>query len=204
VRAYNTGGNSAYSNTASATTIPAAPANLTATAASLSQIDLSWSDNSGNETGFKIERSIDGTTFAEIASVGANVTTYTDTGLNESTKYYYKVRAHNSGGDSEYSNIASATTAAPAAPSVLTAAPASSSSVDLSWTDNSNDETQFKIERSDDAGISFTQIATVGANVTTYTDTGLTPLTTYTYQVRSSNLVGDSSYSNTASAVILP
>jgi hypothetical protein len=203
VRAYNSGGESDYSNTASDTTPPlppAAPSNLRASATSLTQIDLSWTDNSDNETGFKIERSTDGTNFGQIATTGANVTTYSDTGLNESTKYYYRVRASNSGGDSAPSNTASA----PAAPSLLTAAPASSTSVDLSWMDNSSDETQFKIERTDDAGQNFTEIATVGANVTTYPDTGLTPMSAYTYQVRASNLVGDSSYSNTASALTLP
>ncbi|MDQ7054057.1 MAG: fibronectin type III domain-containing protein [candidate division KSB1 bacterium] len=61
VRAFNADGNSGYSNEASATTQsqpnpPAAPSNLTATAVSTSQIDLSWTDNSNNEDGFKIER----------------------------------------------------------------------------------------------------------------------------------------------------
>jgi hypothetical protein len=77
---------------------------------SSSQINLSWTDNSNNETGFKVERSSDGTTFTQIATVGANVTTYADTGLPALTKYYYRVRAYNAGGNSAYSNIASAKT----------------------------------------------------------------------------------------------
>jgi hypothetical protein len=95
-------------------------------------------------------------------------------------------------------------TPTPAAPSNLTATAVSSSEIDLSWTDNSNNETEFKIERSTDAGVTFTQIATVGANVTTYRDIGLTPVTAYSYRVRASNSAGDSSYSNTATAITNP
>ena len=89
---------------------PAAPSNLTATAASKSQINLAWTDNATNETGFKIERSTDGSNFTQITTVGANVTSYQNTGLSRSTKYYYRVRAYNGSGDSAYSNTASATT----------------------------------------------------------------------------------------------
>jgi hypothetical protein len=92
------------------TPTPAAPSNLTATAVSSSEIDLSWTDDSDNETGFKVERARHGNAFKRIATLGANVTTYADTGLKASTTYRYRVRAYNSGGNSAYSNIAGATT----------------------------------------------------------------------------------------------
>jgi hypothetical protein len=138
--------------------------------------------------------------------VGANVTTYSDTGLTPLTTYAYRVRASNLNDYSDYSNTAIATTltAPPAAPTNLGANAVSSSQIDLSWTDNSNDETAFKIERSTDAGLTFGEIATVTTDATTFTDTGLAPLTTYTYQVRASNSGGDSAYSNTATAITLP
>lgn len=85
---------------------------LTATAVSTSQINLAWADNTSNETGFRIERSLDNSTWAEIATVGANVTSFSNTGLNPSTLYYYRVRAWNAVGNSEYSNTASSTTQA--------------------------------------------------------------------------------------------
>ncbi|MEJ7607739.1 MAG: fibronectin type III domain-containing protein, partial [Bryobacteraceae bacterium] len=118
IQAYNDAGNSAYSNTSSATTraVPAAPTSLTATVASATQINLAWSDNSGNETGFRIERSINGGVFSLIASVGANVTTYSNTGLSASTTYAYRVRAYTSMADSPYSNTATATPLAAVAP----------------------------------------------------------------------------------------
>ncbi|MFQ5812711.1 MAG: M4 family metallopeptidase [Anaerolineae bacterium] len=97
-----------------ATTItPTPPTNLTATAVSQAQIDLSWTDNSNNESGFKIEQSPNGTSnWTQVATVGANVTTYSNTGLTCNTTYYYRVRAYNAGGDSTYSNTANATTLA--------------------------------------------------------------------------------------------
>jgi hypothetical protein len=93
-------------------TPPAAPSGLTATAISSSQINLAWVDNSNNEDGFKIERCQGAgcSSFAQIATVGAGVTSYPDTGLIASTSYSYRVRAYNAGGDSAYSNTASATT----------------------------------------------------------------------------------------------
>ena len=102
-------------------TPPAAPSALSAAALSGSRINLSWRDNSLNETGFLIERrtGADGT-YTPAASVGQDVTSYADTGLAISTTYYYRVRAVNPTGNSAYSNVANATTLsadAPAAPS---------------------------------------------------------------------------------------
>jgi hypothetical protein len=89
---------------------PAAASGLSASAASSSRIDLSWADNSTNETGFKVERSTNGTTWSQVGTAAAGATTYAATGLSASTAYQFRVRAYNSAGDSAYSNAASATT----------------------------------------------------------------------------------------------
>lgn len=90
---------------------PAAPSGLTAAAASTTQVNLSWADSSSNETGFKVERKTGaGGTYSEVATVGAGVTSYSNTGLASNTQYFYRVRATNLGGDSAYSNEAGATT----------------------------------------------------------------------------------------------
>src|SRR5688572_9801119 len=76
---------------------PAAPANLSAAAVSSSQINLTWQDASSNESGFKIERApTAGGAWVQIATVGANVTTYANANLTASTTYYYRVRSYNS------------------------------------------------------------------------------------------------------------
>jgi fibronectin type 3 domain-containing protein len=98
-----------FVNTASAA-VPAAPGNLAVTAASTSQINLTWTNNATNQTGFKIDRSTDGVNFTTIATVTA--TSYSDTGLSAGTTYSYRVRATNASGDSSNSNVASATTLA--------------------------------------------------------------------------------------------
>jgi hypothetical protein len=88
---------------------PAAPANLTAKAASTTSINLTWSDRSSNETGFNVERlNPDGT--RTIVSVGANITSYTATGLARNTSYSFRVQSYNGNGVSTYSNTATTKT----------------------------------------------------------------------------------------------
>lgn len=104
----------------STATIPAAPSNLAASSASSSKIDLSWVDSSLDETGFKVERSLDSTTFATLATIGSNTATYSDTGLSANTAYWYRVLAFNDAGESLSSNTATATTAKQSAGTTVT------------------------------------------------------------------------------------
>ena len=202
VRAYDGPNHSSYSNVASATTQapPAAPSNLVATAVSSSRINLTWVDNATNETGYKVERSPNGVSFTQIALLWS-VTTYADTSLTAGTAYHYRVRAYEGASNhSAYSNVAMTTTlAAPSAPSNLTATPVSPSGINLAWTDTSAYEQGYKVESSTD-GVNFAQIASVGANVTSYANTSLTAGTTYHYRVRAYDGPNHSSYSNVASA----
>jgi beta-mannanase len=91
---------------------PVAASNLLATATSSSQINLSWTDNATNESGYYVERATAAGTFAQIASLAANTTTYNSTALSPSTAYSYRVRAYNATGNAPYSNTAAATTTA--------------------------------------------------------------------------------------------
>jgi hypothetical protein len=90
--------------------VPAAPSGLRATAVSPSQINLTWTDNSLDETGFHIFRSTNGSTFTQVGSVASNVISFSDTGLQRSTRYYYRVRAFNASGESGDSNTVSVRT----------------------------------------------------------------------------------------------
>lgn len=187
-------------------TIPAAPSGLTATASGANSITVNWTDNSSNETGFKLERKTgSGGSWSEIAgSIAANTVTFPNTGLSASTTYFYRIRSYNAAGNSSYSNEASATTTAtppPAAPTALTATANGSSAINVSWTDNSNNETGFKLERKTGSGGSWAEInGSIAANATTFSNTGLSASTTYFYRIRSFNAAGNSSYSNEASA----
>jgi Fibronectin type III domain len=92
-------------------TPPAGPSNLGTAAISSSQVTLSWSDNSSNETDFRIERKRTASGFwSEIARVGINTRSYSDSGLSSNTAYYYRVRASNQAGYSGYSNESGVTT----------------------------------------------------------------------------------------------
>ncbi len=214
IQATNAGGNSVWSNEASATTntppatIPAAPSNLVATASGSSVVNLTWIDNASNETSYVLQRSLSSASgFAVIATVGSNSTSYSNTGLNSSTTYYYRVQAVNTAGVSVWSNTANATTAAlppptiPAAPTNLTALAAGCNQINLKWTDNSTNETAFEISRATSLNGTYTIIATTGANSTTFSNTGLRKNRQYYYRVRSLNTVGVSSWSNKANAV---
>ena len=129
--------------------VPAAPSNLTATAASATQVNLAWQDNSSNESAFKIERKTGaGGTWAQIAQVGPNEKTYMDTALNAVTTYVYRVRAANFGGDSPYSSEATVTLpSAPATPSNARASDITSHSLRLTWQDNADNEEGWRLYR---------------------------------------------------------
>lgn len=179
----------------------AAPTNLVARAVTKSRIDLSWADNSSNEFGFKVERRGQGEeVFFQVGTTGPSITKFSNTGVTAQGTYEYRILAYNIDGDSLPSNVSSSSNAPPSDPTNLAATPKSYTEVQLTWTDNSINETGFKIERSTD-GFSFTMIKVVGASITTYSDTGLVPNTSYYYRVKGySNLFGDSGYTSVVSA----
>ncbi len=202
VRAYNEGGDSGYSNEASAHTLPlppAAPGNLCATAAGASGMDLSWQDNSNNEAGFRIERKMGEAAFATAATVPAGTQAWSDSGLTSGTAYTYRVCATNDGGDSPFTDDATASPPVPvSAPEGLAAAPTGATEVDLCWRDSSSSEAGFRIERKADSG-AFAPLVALEANAISYTDRGLAPNTTYTYRVRAFADAAVSEFSNEAS-----
>jgi hypothetical protein len=210
IQATNAVGNSTWSNEASATTntppatVPAAPSNLVAAASGTTVINLSWIDNASNETSYILQRSLNSASgFTNIVTLAANTNAYSNSGLNSSTTYYYRVQALNSTGSSAWSNVANATTAnagPPAAPSSLTAKATGCNSIVLNWVDNSGNETNFDLRRATSQSGTYSTIATLPANTTTYTNTGLTKGRKYYYKIRATNSAGSSAYSNTASA----
>ena len=179
------------------------PGNMTASAVSSSQINLAWSDGSGNESGFRLERSPNGSTgWNEIADLAANSTSYNDMGLNASTAYYYQVSAYNANGSSGFAS-ASATTQAPPplphAPTNLVANAVSTSQINLVWTDGGPNEDNYRVERSPGGAGAWATVTTLPANASGYNDGGLDAGTTYDYRVVAINGSGEAT-SDVASA----
>lgn len=193
-----------------ATIPPAAPTNLTAITTSSYSVSLSWMDNSSNESGFRIEQSVDGAAWTQIGTVYVNATTFKKLNLRPSTAYFFRVRAYNYYGNSVYSQTASVTTPTdiPPAPSNLTAIPLSISTIRVTWQDNSTNETYFILERSRDNGATWPWRIYVKKDSTSFLNIDLTASSTFLYRIRAfgSSPYGSvfSEYSNTAPATTLP
>ncbi len=127
VRAQNASGPSAWSNEAAARALPlppAAPAGLEAAAISSGQILLTWTDRSNSEQGFRAERSEDGgATWDQAADLPADSHRWVDMSVAGGRSYQYRLKAWNAGGESGYSNVASANTPAGVALASLTVSP---------------------------------------------------------------------------------
>jgi hypothetical protein len=176
---------------------PPTPSGLSATAGN-AQVSLAWNASTG-ATNYYVKRAA--TTGGPYSQVAAPTTTsYTDTGLTNSTKYFYVVSAYNSSGESANSTEVNAT---PTAPTSIPAVPAGlhatagSAQIVLTWTAVSG-ATSYHVKRSTTNGGPYTQIsAPTAAN---FTDTGLTNGTTYFYVVSALNSVGESANSAQVSA----
>ncbi|HEY6553814.1 MAG TPA: fibronectin type III domain-containing protein, partial [Vicinamibacteria bacterium] len=196
-------------------TPPGAPSALTSGLLTSTSVDLRWTDNASDETGFTLERCPGTLAFCQSnpaqftvrATLGANVTAHTDPGLVGGTPYSWRVQAFNAAGRSPFSNTLTVTTPTPtptppAAPTNLKASLKGlgiRARVGLTWTDKATDETGYTVQRC--AGISctgFAAIVTLPRNSRTYTDSGVAPGITYRYRVMATGPGGNSAYSNTA------
>ena len=180
-----------------ATTVPppAAPTGLTASAGDAT-VGLVW-EASSTAASYRIKRASGGGAYVEIAG-GVQATSYLDSSVTNGVTYSYVVVAVNAGGNSADSNVVMATPVAPvpAAPSNLVGTALSRTQIRLNWSDNSNNEDGFRIERSTD-GVNFTQVAQVGPNVTSYTSSNLTKNRLYYHRVRAFKGTANSAFSNT-------
>ena len=192
-----------------------APTNLVATKDSgnpTGRINLSWTDETDSslgtldEDGFKVERKIVGSgNWVQVAgNLPADTTSYQDTTVEADTQYEYRVRAFIDYANSPFSPIDTATTDAttvpPDAPGGLAAAADGIDRLAVSWTDNSNNEDGFVIERSLSSGAGYSVLTTTAQNAESFVDTSVARGTTYYYRVKATNQNGDSAYIGPASA----
>ena len=164
-----------------------------------SSLTVNWNDNSDNETNYILERSTDGTNFNTIATLGANIISYNETGLTPNTQYYYRVKAVNTTESSVYTSVASITT--PPIPSAPTKATTptpttgnnnvelTSGNLLLKWTGSSN-TTTYSVYLGTDAGNLIKQAEVAYSASPSYQLTSLNPATTYYWRIDASNEKG--------------
>ena len=178
---------------------------LTTSASGPNQINLSWQDNSPNETGWEVHRSTTGANgvFTLLATLPANTTFYVNTGLTQQTEYCYMVRSfRNTGPNTNYGSFfntsCTTTPALPAAPSNVSVKPVSElyGVVEITWSDNSSVENGFYVQRSASVAGPFEAVATLSANATLYQDYGRAFETLVCYRVLAFNNNGASDPSN--------
>jgi hypothetical protein len=204
IKAYNKYFQSNYTEIVSITTLyydVSAPTNLSASTTQVGKIVLKWTDNSFNEIGFNIERkTASSTNYVALDRVSSNTTTYTDSKVSSNVTYNYRISAYNLNTISNYSNVVTVTslTSALNAPTNLTAGAPSAGWVALSWTDNTTNETGFKIERKLSTETSFTSIGTAVKDAITYWDNTILPNKSYDYRIKAYNDTQESDYSNIA------
>ena len=195
-------------------TAPAAPTNLSATAASSSGIKLSWTANTASGVTYDVYSSTTaGFTPAAANRVasGLTVTNFASQNLAAATTYYYAVTALNASGESAPSGQASATTQPnppppPAAPSGVSAAAASSSQINLVWQPSATVGVTYDVYSSTTPGFSAAAANRIGTGISgvTFQETGLAAATTYYYLVTAESSGGESAPGNQAAATTLP
>ena len=189
---------------------PGQPTNLRATAASTNQINLSWSapasDGGQRITGYVVESSSDGGTTWAVLVGNTGATTYSHRGLGPGTTRDYRVAAINSRGRGQYSGTIRAVTlgTVPGTPSNLRFVGLDASSITLAWnaplTTGGVAISGYRIEVSNNAGLSWRLLVVTTAASTTYTHRNLQPATAYHYRVAAINQLGTGSFSPRAGA----
>lgn len=172
---------------------PAAPSQLVVTPASGTELDLTWTDNATNETGYEVWRAVNFGSGVRIAQLATNATSYMDISLSQGTSYSYFVRAVGSAGSADSSIVTATTPTPPVTPSGATVTFLSPTEVDLQWNDNSNNEVGFKVMRRVNNG-AFAQIASLNPNTTQYKDLTVQPGIAYEYHIQAYNVAGYSDF----------
>ena len=197
VTAFNSFGSSVPSNV-DCTAIPLAPDQLVGVGAPGPAINLSWRDNSSVEDGYEVRRTDpNGQTIIVAPNLPPGTQSYHDAGVQAGTRYTYSVAARKDGGYSYFvSTTAMSALAVPAAPTAADALPQNSSSIALYWTAQPDNVEGFRVERSLDAGASWSTVGTTAWYQTSFGEDGLASEQQACYRVVAFNSAGDSPFSN--------
>jgi hypothetical protein len=187
---------------------PPAPVDVAAAPISVSQTRITWTDAAANETGFEILRSANLGPASLIGTTDADATEFIDSGVTPGVRYFYRVRATSPIGNSRWADYVNTLADGdgepvqpPAAPSELIAT-VFGDAIGLTWAENAADEIAFILSRRAGSGSVFEDLATLGANITEFADSEVSPGVTYSYRIRARNAVGDSAASNIVEATI--
>src|SRR5262249_9862303 len=182
------------------TDVPAAPSGLTATVQSPTQVGLSWTRNSNNEDGFKVERApAVGGPFVQIGAACKGSLSYPDMTVSQENAYNYRVKAYNSLGDSAYALVGTAYTP-PAAP-VLSISSFTRNSITLGWTESAPSVDSYGLVISTPDNLHYTTVITISGGAASYTVQNLAASTPYYFKLEAvSNTFGPSAYSNEVNA----
>jgi len=182
--------------------VPIAPSNLLLSRLNDFTVTLKWDDDSKNETGYELWRKDlgNGTVidYRKIKTLALNTISTTDGSLSPYIDYYYKVRAFNESGPSDFSTEIS-TSSLPGGPWNLQAEAIGTSLVRLTWIDFAVNELGFQIERTDPYTNNYKVLAITGPNVTEYNDNSVAASSSYKYRVAYFTQTTQSGYSNEAS-----
>ena len=185
--------------TGSPTVGPNPATDLTAIIGNQTNVHLNWTDNSEDETGFRVERKfLWDEDWSAIGTTAVNATTFTDTNAALGEAYTYRVIAFDATDDGARSNEVEVQMQPPAEPTGLSVDPYNSSTLTLSWSDNSEGESGFGIDRSTD-GNNWSNVGNTGPDENVFIDTGLESGSTFVYRVRALSGLGASDDSNTSS-----
>ncbi|NQT34682.1 fibronectin type III domain-containing protein [bacterium] len=209
IAAYNNHGNSVYSNVASTTTDPGAPAppsDFRASNITWNSVTLNWQDNSDDEDGFKIQRFIANTqNVTNLPDVDANLTQIVDNTVEMNESYTYRIRSFNQHGFSnwvEMEDVVTVPDGPPNPPIILSVETQSITSIRIIWRAGlGSNQNGFILERKDGPGGIFSSISgDLPPNTTLYEDINLDIGVWYYYRIYAFNAQDRSAYSNIDSA----
>jgi hypothetical protein len=165
-----------------------------------SGVNISWNDVSARENQYQVNRSMDGITFQPIVNVSVNLTQHLDAHVIEQITHHYTVRAVNEPVMSRFSDTVTVVTPLKAPDNL--ALSFGGDAVTLHWRDNSQKETAYIVERSEENNEQFAVIGEVNANTVEFNDVTFDLSTHLFYRVRATNAAGESDYSEEVTAIV--